>query len=320
MEIGNWCDEGESPSAPPHAPVQRFKHRGTRYRVVLLDRVRLKKMHKKSAENSVPCLKPAPCPFCDDRLYDKRKEGWAPAAFLELREYRETHPDGMWVPVIAVFTGGGFAQIEGAEPHFGREYEVSRVIQGTAGGGSGVLKLKLLGRTEPPLAPFDIIGHCIRLWTKEPVPVADLPAPVPYVPPAKGKPADAVEEPTVLTPGQVERLMRQAEQLREEGHKHLADKIDADLAAAAGRAAAMPSTAHVVQTTITAEHNGRQVVKTFTNGRPTTTAVDPKPLNHGAAAIGDTLTGLADSFKATDLTEQPAGRNGHHKAGKGGGS
>jgi hypothetical protein len=303
MESVNWCDEGESPSAPPHARLERFPARGIRYRVVLLDRVRLKKMHKKAGEHTVPCLAPAPCPFCaESAAYPMRKEGYVAAAFLD----RVTND---WEPVIAILTAGGVAQIAGTEPHFGREYEVSRVAQGTAGNGRGVLKLKLLSVTEPPFRGFEIDGHLMRAWTKQPVPAAALPGRVPFVPREESRPAEA--EPNVMTRDQIEQML---EASRKAGLRKTAERCERQLAEID---AAVP--------------NGppaKLVLKVETGDVATRVLVEgqypnpPSAAEQGRRFVNSRIADVVDSFGSVEEPSTVPFRNGngHHKAGKGGGS
>lgn len=166
--------ESASAVAPPRLKVERFLGRG-KHRVHLIGELRCKKVHHKFKENTRPCAEPEPCALCSDNTWKSRLEYYAPALV-------KSEEERLWVPIVAVFTPGGFNHLKKFPPgaYRGRLLDVWRNGQGNAGG--GVLLVKEVSRIDPCVPPFDVTPHLLRLWdeTAEGVPPAQMPAGVPF--------------------------------------------------------------------------------------------------------------------------------------------
>ena len=201
-----WRDSATA-SAPPRVRVERF--RGSMSRTVhLLGEVRCKKTHHRIGENTVPCLEPDHCPFCAEPIWRPRFEHFGPALVKSPR-------DLIWVPVVAVFTPGGWKKLNDGVPgpHRGRVLRVWRSSKGSATG--GVLNVQEKGRVEPPIPGFDVEPHLLRLWFPDDgeLPPAEIPAAVPFT-------AEQVAhqvprpEPVILTAEQKSALEEKLAELR----------------------------------------------------------------------------------------------------------
>lgn len=179
MKRLSWRDSATA-TAPPRVEVDRF--RGTTRRTVhLLGEIRCIQTHRKKAsrsedqENTVPCLKPDPCPFCLDPLWHTRLEHFGPAL-------RRNNADSIWQPIVAVFTPGGWNQFKRfpAGPHRGRLLSVFRTTRGSVTG--GLLRVIEQSRIEPMIPAFDVEPHLLRMWfpQEEDLPPAEVPQAVPF--------------------------------------------------------------------------------------------------------------------------------------------
>jgi hypothetical protein len=232
-----WPEEGPADaSAQPNVQIERFKG-GARKTILMLGDPVKRDMHwNGEIKRSVPCFRPAPCPFCSNPVFTKtlRLEGFAPVMVLNTRERQ-------WEQAVAVFTKGGLGKLAELAPagYRGWMLDVCKVQeQPGRTAPMQIKKLAPLPESFPALPPeFSVKAVMLREW----FPQIEHDEPIQWIEPIKvERRARSVSTAQTMALDPEEAVLL-AQRLRAAGMVNIAASVEKGEVAGAAPAAAEPA-------------------------------------------------------------------------------
>lgn len=222
--------QADQAQAPSHPPIERFKSGGKKTILLLGDPMKRDVHWNKDLKCSVPCFKPAHCPFCNDPAFTKtaRLEGYAPAMAMNLRARQ-------WEQCVAVFTKGGCVKLDDIKRKFGMDALRGSVLEVAKPPAAGATAPMDVVRRDTAPADFPLprefnVKHCMELvWelTDEPLPDEDWIEPIKVE--RRRRTVDAI--PTMQL--DAEKAVLLAERLKKSGLKNFAKGVESELTGSA---------------------------------------------------------------------------------------
>ena len=216
-----WPAEATAP-ASAHPRVERFKGGGKKT-VLLLGNPLKKQIHwNGDLKVSVPCFRPAFCPFCNEPKFtcSGREEGFAPGMVLNFRQRQ-------WEQAVVVFTRGALVQLDdfkrraATDSVRGWVIEVSKASQSGRTSPMQLKQLESVSDDFPLPQEFSARAVMLRVW----FPNVEHEEPIDWIEPIKISRRRQQSDSTPTMELDAEKAAMLAATLRKNGLSHFADLV-----------------------------------------------------------------------------------------------